>query len=429
MKVLQSKPISTFGGLNFVLEHLENQGIGDFLNQKLPELKAQSHYSWKDVLYALLSIYLCGGDCIEDLQTHLKSQFGDNPFVKIPSPDTVLKRLSELSVDTQNCRTKRGVVEHEYNVNAELQDINIKLLKKLGVFEDESMVLDYDNTILFNEKKDSRMTYKHNPGYQPGVCTVNENHILSIENRNGNSDAKSFQDQTLTRIFDALKSNGVRKPDHFRADSASYQYDIIQLLEKEVNHFYIGCPNRYVEKHFSKVTEWVSLDPRQRMEVGEVNYYPFGRQAEKQGKQVKVYRLIVKRCPNKSGQINLLTQDAYDYRAIVTNNFEKDLKEVAQFYNHRGNMERQFDIMKNDFGWNLMPFSSLDKNLVFLYFTAICRNLYHQIIHFFSKKIKFLKSTFRVKRFLFRFILLPAKWVRRSGQWHLRTYGKINYKT
>ena len=51
------------------------------------------------------------------------------------------------------------------------------------------------------------MTYKRNPGYQPGVRTVNEHFLLGIENRNGNSDAKSFQKETLMRMFKTLRKN------------------------------------------------------------------------------------------------------------------------------------------------------------------------------------------------------------------------------
>lgn len=55
------------------------------------------------------------------------------------------------------------------------------------------------------------MSYKKQYGYQPGVCTINEAHILYIENRNGNSDAKSFQIDTLKRFFDLLDAKKVKK--------------------------------------------------------------------------------------------------------------------------------------------------------------------------------------------------------------------------
>ena len=431
MKVQNSSTISAFGGINFVFEYLEEGNYRNLFDKYLPELARQSTYNWKDIIYSILSIYLCGGDCIEDLQIHLKPHFQKNPFVNLPSSDTVLKRLKEISENNKRCFTKRGTVEHTYNRNSKLEKLNVALLKKLGAFSKGETIIDYDNTILFNEKSDSEMTYKRNYGYQPGVCTLNEEQILYIENRNGNSDAKSFQSDTLRRMFTLLKSNGIKKADHFRADAASYQFDVIKLLEEGVKNFYIGCRNSYIEKYFHQINTWKLMTgtSNEIMEVGEITITPFQRQARKDKKAIQEYRLIVKRKPKKDGQLNLFTQDAYEYRAILTNNTEWSAVEIAQFYNHRGNMEKQFDILKNDFGWNYLPFSKLSQNTVFLYMTAICRNIYHYIIKYFSEKIKSLKPTFRVKKFLFRFIILPAKWIRRSRQNYLKVYGKINFST
>lgn len=429
MKIQNSKPISAFGGINFIFKYLEDNNFNDIIEDNLPELKNQSTYSWADIFNSFLSIYLCGGDCIEDLQTHLKSHFHNNPFVKMPSPDTLLRRFAGLSQDSKTCSTKRGSMDHWYSTNTTLEQLNVSILKKLGAFDAGNLVLDYDNTILFNEKSDSRMTYKRNPGYQPGVCTINENQVLYIENRNGHSDAKSFQSDTLTRLFDLLSVNEIRKADHFRADAASYQYAVVKLLDKNVKYFYIGCRNGYVEKYFSRITKWTPLenDSQDAMEVGEVMIKPFQRQAKDDETVPKEYRLVVKRKLKKDGQTNLFTQDAYEYRAILTNNNCFSTEQVALFYNHRGNMEKQFDILKNDFGWNKMPFSTLSKNTVFLYLTAICRNLYNDVVTHFSRHVKTLKPTYRLKKFLFRFIILPAKWIKHSRQRQLRVYGQINF--
>ncbi|WP_431295335.1 transposase [Pedobacter sp. P26] len=293
----------------------------------------------------------------------------------------------------------------------------------MGVLDSQELTLDYDNTIIFNEKQDSKMTYKRDYGYQPGVCTVNEQFVLYIENRNGNSDAKSFQRDTLERIFNLLETKKVKKIKNFRADAASYQYEVVTLLQQKVEHFYIGCRNSYVEKYFPQICNWkVMEDKNGLLEVGYTDIIPFINQAREQNQQPQTYRLIAKRRLKKDGQVDLITQDAYEYRGILTNNFEMDVVDLVHFYNQRGRMERQFDILKNDFGWNNMPFSTLNKNLVFLYLTAICRNIYNKIIDYFSQKVKTLKPCFRLKKFLFRFIIRPAKWVRQGRKLKLRIY-------
>lgn len=423
MKVINSSSISAFGGINFVFEHLNNLKLDSILSDSLPQLSPNSRYTWKDLFYSFLSIYFCGGECIEDIHTNLRPHFQNNPYINLPSPDTLLKRLTELASESQFCKTKRGKVKHEFNNNELLCKLNLAILSKLGFLSTQELTLDYDNTIIFNEKKDSKMTYKRNYGYQPGVCTVNEEHILYIENRNGNSDAKSFQIDTLKRLFKALEDVNISKVTHFRADAASYQHEVIELLNKKSKFFFIGCRNSYVEKYFTRVKDWTTTkDAFGEMQVGSITITPFITQAKSQGVPAKSYRLIVKRRLKKNGQINMITQDAYEYRAVLTNNFEMDDLEIASFYGKRGNMERQFDILKNDFGWQQLPFSTLNKNLVFLYISAICRNIYNNIIHCFSKRNKDLKPNYRIKKFIFRFITLPTKWIKQSRQMVLKVY-------
>jgi hypothetical protein len=237
VKIINSNPISSFGGINFVFDYLNKLEIDKLCHAHLPCVAAQSKYSWKDVFYSLKSVFLCGGDSVEDLHTHLKSHFLDNPYLNLASPDTVLRRLSGLAEETKTCVTKRGVATHQYCTNRTLEDFNLEVLKKIGVLDSQELTLDYDNTIIFNEKQDSKMTYKRDYGYQPGVCTVNEQFVLYIENRNGNSDAKSFQRDTLERIFNLLETKKVKKIKNFRADAASYQYDVVTFLQQKVEQF------------------------------------------------------------------------------------------------------------------------------------------------------------------------------------------------
>ena len=431
MKVVESRAISAFGGMNFVFEDFNSLGLDQLFIKGLPQLPSQSKYCWRDIIYPLFSVYFCGGTCIEDLEIHLKPHLSPNPFCEIPSPDTILRRLKDLSEPIKTCRTKRGIVDHQYSENSLLSNLNIQLLKRLGAFSMPTLTLDYDNTIVFNEKSDSVLTYKKDRGYQPGVCTINTHQVLYVENRNGNSDAKSFQHETLGRMFDLLAANGVRKTDNFRADSASYQYNVIRLLANKVHCFYISAKKSYVEKYFSQITNWKKTTDRKdnTIWIGEIYYTPFIPQAKEQGCNAQSYRLVVKRKKNKSGQLNVITQDDFDYSAIITNDTKSSAEDVVLFYNQRGLMEKKFDVIKNDFGWNHMPFSSLNTNTVFLYLMSMCKNIYHVIIQRFSKRFKAINPSFRIKKFIFRFIILPAKWIKKSRQNILRVYGQIGYKT
>jgi len=425
MKIKYSSQINAFGGINLVLKEFNNLNVGGLVDANLPNLKPNCKYSWKDIFYSFSSIFYCGGQCIEDVKTVLSKQFTTNPIFKLCSPDTILRRFKTLACQDQGCNTPRGSVEHQFNSNEFLNDVNIKLLKKLGAFSTDQITIDYDNTILFTEKQDSKMTYKRGYGYQPGVCLLNENKVLFIENRNGNSAANCFQVDTLSRMFALLRKNGIKKVDKFRADAASYQYEVINLLEQEHCLFYIGAKKSYVEKYYSQIDNWKEAKNQMGEDIliGHISYSPFAKQYRKD-QSPKKYRLLVKKKLRPDGQINAFTNEAYDYHSVITNDFDTDTKQALSFYYHRGAAERQFDVLKNDFGWNNLPFSKLSENTVFLHFSAICNNLYKMIIIILSTKYSNVKPSYRMKRFIFNFIAVPAKWLRSSRQWHLRIYGK-----
>ena len=107
--------------------------------------------------------------------------------------------------------------------------------------------------------------------------------------------------------------------------------------------------------------------------------------------------------------------------------FEMTGLEVVEFYNDRGDSERLFDEMNNDFLWKIMPFSFLHENTVFLVMMAICRNLYHFLTDFISKKLDFIKPTFRLKKFIFRFMVVPSKWITQGRQQILKLFSTKKY--
>jgi len=99
------------------------------------------------------------------------------------------------------------------------------------------------------------------------------------------------------------------------------------------------------------------------------------------------------------------------FRGILTNNWEMTLQEVLDFYNQRGAIERNFDMLKNDFNWRRLPFSFLNENTVFMIISAIISVLFQYLIRNFSKKSRWLKRNSRLKNFIFFFITVGSEWV------------------
>lgn len=426
MKIVNSSAISPFGGLNFVIKEAINLNINTLLKDNLPALPQQCKYNWFDIVISYWSVFFCGGDCAEDLSINIKNGFSGNPYINIPSPDRVLERIKSLSETAQTFTANRGEKDHQFSVAQTLNRLNLKMLSSLPGFNKKNVVLDYDNTIIFTEKADSRMTYKKASGYCPGVGMIGK-HVVYVENRNGNSNAQVLQHETIDRMATLLHEAKI-SVDAIRADSASYTHDIIKSMEKTAKRFFIRARmTESLERAIAQIKEWKEIKVGDDIFFrGSATFTPFTRFArgnKNKTEALKEYRVVVTKEARKDGQMNLFTGEAFNYSPIMTNDFNMTDDEVVFFYNARGAQEREFDELKNDFGWNKMPFSKLEQNTVFLLIMAMCKNLYAHMIIKFSEKRKSLSPHFRIKKFIFRFICIPAKWIVTGRTQKLRLYG------
>lgn len=413
-----------------MIEELDKLDIGGLFKDHLSEFSPQSTYDWRDILYSFWSVFFCGGDCAEDLGGNLKSGLSQHPNLSVPSPDRVLFRLKELAIQSQAFVTKRSSAEHLFAVNDQLNRLNLSLCEQLFSMSKKPVTLDYDNTLCYTKKKDATRTYKSEDGYQPGAAFIGRQ-VVYVENRTGNSSAHVGQHETLQRVFSLLEEQGV-KVGCFRADSASYGYEMIKVIDHFSDTFYIRARmSQSLERAISGITKWQAVKKGdETVQLGETTFTPFQRAARgSEVKSLKSYRLVVVKEKRRDGQLNFFTQEACFYSTIITNDTDKKAHDIIQFYNQRGAIEREFEVLKYDFGWHKLPFSYLEQNNVYMLVTAMCRNLYDYMIELFSGRIKYLQPHYRIKKFIFRFICIPAKWVHSARAWYLRLYGEIAFKT
>src|SRR5680860_1503079 len=100
MKITTStKNIKSFGGLNFVSAEFDHLKLPEMIAQHLGERAPQARFSYSDMIRNMWSILFCDGDCAEDLQTNLKSEFLQIQHLQLCSPDTVLRLKQSLALD------------------------------------------------------------------------------------------------------------------------------------------------------------------------------------------------------------------------------------------------------------------------------------------------------------------------------------------
>lgn len=420
MKITTSlENIHSFGGLNFVSEQFEHLKLPELITNKLGNRSLTATYEYSDIIKNIWMIIFAGGDCAEDIQTNLKGEFENIAKMKVCSADTILRLQKELSTEKEIIYSKNEV-KNEFNKHSNLNALNMDMLLKTKQLKPRGeYTLDYDNQFIPCEKYDAKKSYKMKLGYFPGVATIGKN-IVYFENRNGNTNVKFKQHETLQSVFNLLKNNEI-KVKRSRMDCGSFTKEVIKTVAENSELFYIRAQRcEELTELLKDAKTWKeTMIGYKKVAVCSVEYKPFGEE--------KSYRYVVSREANKTGQVDVFQQDSFIYRAIITNDNLMNEQEVIEFYNQRGSSEKIFDEMNNDFGWSNLPFSFLEHNTVYMLITAMCRNFYLYILEKFSKKVSFVENTFRLKKFIFRFIVVPYKWIKKGGQKTLKLYTNKPY--
>lgn len=420
MKVIKSnKTITPFAGISFVNESFKTSGIAALIDSTLGKRVKTVGYQYSDIFRSLTSVFMSGGDVIEDLNTSFGKHLKDIPHNNVPSPTTVIRGITKLTVANTKFTSKNGVT-YNFNINTQMNRLNLKSLLLTQQLEaGKSYDFDYDNQIIKNSNYDAKTTYKKCKGYLPGVATIADK-IVYIENRDGNANVKFEQAQTLERAYQLLESESI-KIHRSRMDAGSYSKEIIDIVDKNSQLFYIRAnKSTTVFEQIMEVENWQDIELNyKKYEVASIPFNQFH--------QERNYRLVIMREKSNSTQIDLFTKDHMKYRTILTNDWDSSEKEVIEYYNQRGKVEKVFDVMNNDFGWKRLPFSFLDQNATFMVITAMIKNFYTYFINIVSEKFEDLEPTSRLKRFVFKFITVAGQWIYEARQYKLRLFSDKPY--
>ena len=403
---IKSDNLTSFGGIYYILDQFDKH-LARLIDKKLGLRSLLIGYQYSEIFRALFSIFFCGGSCIEDLNSFLMDTLKQCPHTRVPSPDTVLRGISELATDNITYTSKAGK-DYDVNTADKLNELLIDMLLQLGlVKKGETMDFDFDHEFLEAGKYDALWTYKGFAGYSPALAMLGP-FIIGLENRDGNAPVTFMQEETLKRIFSRITVAGI-KIGRARMDCGSYTRKVVETCLQYCNTFYIRA------EHSQSITELVCSPRRTGWKTVEINFeqwevhsFPFTK-----FEGINHLRLVVQRRKRIQGD---LFSGVYDYRCILTNDWDVEDEEIVVYYNQRGARERTFDEMDNDFGWKHLPKSFMNENAVFMLITAMCHNFYKFIIANEDMKDFGIKPTSRMKRFVFCFISVPAKWVVRARQ-------------
>jgi len=415
-----SQNFTPYGGIYFVHDKYNLSGLRKLIDKELGMRVSTCGYTYGSLFSNWFDMFLCGGDCAEDIEEHLHDTLSSIPGNRVCKADTLLRSLKELSVKNTPFTSQSGIT-YQFNIHNRLNSLMIKSLLLTGqLVKGQSYDFDYDNQIIVHDKFDATKTYKKSTGYFPGICTIGEK-VVYIENRDGNANVKTCQAQTLTNAYRLLSDNGI-KVYRSRMDAGSYAKDIIEVVAANSELFYIRA-NRCdsLTERIRQIEKWETVEINfKKYQVATLSFTQFF--------EDRKYRLVVMREKSDEPQLDLFTGDNFIYRCILTNDHKSSEKEVIEYYNQRGGCEKNFDVLNNDFGWKHLPCSDMPYNTVYMIITAMIKNFYLYILPGISKFFRNISPTTRLKRFLFRFICVAGRWIYQNRGWKLRLYTNRPYE-
>ena len=229
---IKNENITSFGGIYHIMDVFSKLGFEKLTESVLGKRgssgKAFSHGS---IFGSLFFSYLCGGECLEDINV-LIGQFKQRPNTLLPGADTVGRGLKELAEENIVYKSETSGKSYSFNTAEKLNTLLLRMIRRMGLIKVGSHVdLDFDHQFVPAHKFDAKYSYKQDFGYFPGWASIG-GIIVGGENRDGNTNVRFHQEDTLRRIMDRVTSELGVVIERFRADCGSFSKEIITFYNE-----------------------------------------------------------------------------------------------------------------------------------------------------------------------------------------------------
>ena len=233
---IKSEKLTPFGGIFSIMEQFDAL-LAQTIDSTLGLRCTMFGYQYSEILRSLMCVYLCGGSCIEDVTTHLMKHLSLHPTLRTCSADTILRAIEELTFKSITYKSASGK-SYDFNTADKMNCLLVNALLATGQLKSgQEYDFDFDHQFIETEKYDAKPTYKKFLGYSPGVAVINDM-IVGIENRDGNTNVRFNQKETLERIFKRLEASEIYIS-RARMDCGSCSEEIVDMVEAHCRHFYI----------------------------------------------------------------------------------------------------------------------------------------------------------------------------------------------
>ena len=229
---IKNENITSFGGIYHIMDVFSKLGFEKLTESVLGKRGSSGKaFSYGSIFGSLFFSYLCGGECLEDINV-LIGQFKQRPNTLLPGADTVGRGLKELAEENIVYKSETSGKSYSFNTAEKLNTLLLRMIRRMGLIKAGSHVdLDFDHQFVPANKFDAKYSYKQDFGYFPGWASIG-GIIVGGENRDGNTNVRFHQEDTLRRIMDRVTSELGVVIERFRADCGSFSKEIITFYNE-----------------------------------------------------------------------------------------------------------------------------------------------------------------------------------------------------
>ena len=134
---IKSEKLTPFGGLFPIMEQFDST-LSSVIDSTLGQRCKSFGYQYSEIIRSLMSIYFCGGSCIEDVTTHLMNHLSLHPTLRTCSSDTILRAIKELTQENISYTSDTGK-NYDFNTADTLNTLLLNCMFASGQLKEGEM--------------------------------------------------------------------------------------------------------------------------------------------------------------------------------------------------------------------------------------------------------------------------------------------------
>ena len=150
---IKSEKLTPFGGIFSIMEQFDSM-LSPIIDRTLGQrCRSIIGYKYSEIVRSLMSVYFCGGSCVEDVTSHPMRHLSYHPMPRTCSSDTILRAIRELTQDNISYTSDQGKT-YDFNTADKLNALLIKALISTGELNEvESYDVDFDHQFFETENE------------------------------------------------------------------------------------------------------------------------------------------------------------------------------------------------------------------------------------------------------------------------------------